>query len=294
MRTDIAVDNRAPLSLPSTRSHGYFENSNDSAEIIQHSRYVLLIAATTLCSVLLAAAPVKAADAARRHSVPTAFQVFSDAGNESLQAECTQEAGNNVSCKFVDFAFVVPDAKRIDRESQQLREFRDQRSREIRPRAAPAPLPLDAKGREAIQRRIENPLTGPKTKDFLRQLLDLPTDEFAAASVMLNHDSRTCHVVVQTFDLSFTNIGPGKWLSNPGPTGLCKVMKVQELTAEPNYDVLWTLTETTVAVGNTDPPLCSALAATVNQREVFAHGGTLTNSSCRAIPSAIIRNDRAA
>jgi hypothetical protein len=57
----------------------------------------------------------------------------------------------------------------------------------------------------------------------------------------------TCTISVGTFDRHFTRVSPNKWLYNPGPGGLCNVVRIATLEKTPdNRTPLWTYTETVV------------------------------------------------
>lgn len=59
--------------------------------------------------------------------------------------------------------------------------------------------------------------------------------------------SATCTISVKTFDQHFTRVSQDKWLSNPGPVGLCNVVRIATLEKTPDIrSPLWTYTETVV------------------------------------------------
>jgi len=57
----------------------------------------------------------------------------------------------------------------------------------------------------------------------------------------------TCTISIKTFEQHFTRVSYNKWLSNPGPVGLCNVVRIATLEKTPdNRSPLWTYTETVV------------------------------------------------
>jgi hypothetical protein len=60
----------------------------------------------------------------------------------------------------------------------------------------------------------------------------------------------TCRISLKEFDLTFQRISKNRWGSNPGPVGICNVIRVTILENMKEHDLLWKITETTVSSDN--------------------------------------------
>jgi hypothetical protein len=67
-----------------------------------------------------------------------------------------------------------------------------------------------------------------------------------AMNDFLDLQGATCTISQKTFYRHFTRVSKNKWLFNPGPEGLCKVVRIATLENRPEYPELWTYTETVV------------------------------------------------
>jgi hypothetical protein len=73
-----------------------------------------------------------------------------------------------------------------------------------------------------------------------------------AMSDMIDFQGATCTISQQTFDRHFTKISKNKWIYNPGPVGLCNVVRIATLENTPEFPSLWTYIEKTEAFDNSD------------------------------------------
>lgn len=79
-----------------------------------------------------------------------------------------------------------------------------------------------------------------------------------AMTPIIEHAKDRCLVSYNSFDLTFKRAGARKWISNPGPVGLCNMLTVATIEHEPNSDSLWTFTQTRVTA-DTESKLCKDL-----------------------------------
>lgn len=76
-----------------------------------------------------------------------------------------------------------------------------------------------------------------------------------AMEPILSREKETCHITVNTFELNFKRHGSRKWISNPGPKGICGLVNVATIEHKAETSLLWSYTQTRVA-GNTDSENC--------------------------------------
>lgn len=74
-----------------------------------------------------------------------------------------------------------------------------------------------------------------------------------AISDSLDFKGATCTISEQTFDRHLTKISKNKWLYNPGPVGLCNVVRIATLENTPEFPRLWTYSEKTEAFDESNP-----------------------------------------
>jgi len=67
-----------------------------------------------------------------------------------------------------------------------------------------------------------------------------------ATSKMEDLQGATCTISQTTFEHHFTRISKHKWLYNPGPEGLCNVVRIATIEDTPEAPELWKYTETIV------------------------------------------------
>lgn len=197
---------------------------------------------------------------------PSFFTVFSETGNEKFTATCKKKAEDIVTCDFIG-ASVNPPAK--DGETGKLvreldegpSEKRNNTLREIeQDKVKWSNDPTHEEFLRLLQEQLNNPGTPPKTKAYLAETLaalrkgDVTNWLRAEAA----KEARTCKLLAQEFSLDFKRIGPRKWLSDIGPSGICNLVKIYEVEREVNTD-LWTMKETRIGAGR-DDGICKSMA----------------------------------
>lgn len=79
----------------------------------------------------------------------------------------------------------------------------------------------------------------------------------------------TCRIKLRHAESTFERVSENKWVSNPGPQGLCNVIRIQTLENSKEYPMLWKFSEVTVST-DSDGPLCEGLANDLNKPTVYA------------------------
>lgn len=204
---------------------------------------------------------------------PYFFKIYSEDGTESFSATCTERSAVAVICEFAG-ARVNPPAKDSEAEkilrTLQSNEDSGNLSKDLDKIKRNWTKDLDySNAVGAIQQRIENHDTGPKTRAYLKRLLESykTADMTSLIQGAAEKESQTCSVFVQNFSLLFKKIGPRKWLHDTGPSGLCNLVKVYELERDENFD-FWTMKETRVAAGRTDK-LCEGIVDEVGKVTIW-------------------------
>ena len=86
----------------------------------------------------------------------------------------------------------------------------------------------------------------------------------AAGAKMNDLEENTCRVAMTRGQLVFTRVSERRWVSNPGPQGLCNVVGVQVLENDPAGAFLWKYTETTLSA-DVDKKACEFLKEGLNK-----------------------------
>lgn len=138
---------------------------------------------------------------------------------------------------------------------------------------------------EVRQKLSEHSSTWPKERlnalsDFYGKMKDACArkDDGGIRRFMSLLGSDECSIKTQIYELDFQKVGPTKWLSNPGPQGLCNVVTVNILEQDPVRTGSWTLTEQRVSVGSSSG-VCSKIK---ESKEVFSS----------SVPSTALMNCR--
>lgn len=92
---------------------------------------------------------------------------------------------------------------------------------------------------------------------------------------------KSCRVWTNTFELSFKRVDVNKWLSNPGPKGICDFVNIATIEKEEKSDFLWNFSQTRVT-GDTKSDLCKGFD--YNKPVVFSwKHPTQANVNCENI-----------
>ncbi len=123
---------------------------------------------------------------------------------------------------------------------------------------------------EQKNKLLNDPTLGPKTKEFWRQFIAASSarDPVKLTNLTQSKQQRTCGSQLGTYSIEFKQIGKGRWLSNEGPQGLCKIVRIYQLDLNPSAPELWTLTQKNITTGDVSNPMCKMFANAEQQEPV--------------------------
>lgn len=73
-------------------------------------------------------------------------------------------------------------------------------------------------------------------------------------------EKNSCNIRSNVFTLEFKRTASNKWISNPGPTGICDRVKVVTIEHEPDNTTLWRYSQT-IAASKSNDPICKHFTA---------------------------------
>ncbi len=73
------------------------------------------------------------------------------------------------------------------------------------------------------------------------------TEAFNIINDFEEFDNQCCSIRVTTWKEEFQRVSQLKWISNPGPQGLCNVVRIKTLETDNDHYLLWKFTEITVS-----------------------------------------------
>lgn len=207
---------------------------------------------------------------------PVLFVLHSASGNERFVVSCMPKDVGVVKCEFDGLRISPPDTRKALEDFEKLKKMRDDviaqdGEEEFRRQN----LKYTKKQLEDMKKQLDDPSLGPKTKQNFREFIAAADsgDFFQEmGKFVLKEASRTCSVSSQSFSLEFKRIGPRKWLHDTGPSGLCNIVKIYELSGESRGNekdfVFWSLTETRVTAGRTSG-ICEDVTEELNKPTVW-------------------------
>lgn len=217
-----------------------------------------------VCFLLTCPSPVMAGKLADKKGddSPNFFFLFSSTGNEKFQVECKQTGVEAVNCNFIGTRIKQPvkvDPQNLsDKEKREWQADLSKNSKEDRDRMT------------KMEEKLLDTSLGPKSKAYVKSFIEAykTGDVERLHKIVIDKDSRTCQVFVQSFSLEFKKIGHRKWLSNPGPGGRCQILKIYELTGEESHN-LWQMTETRVTAGSNEG-ICQDVEQELNKPTIWS------------------------
>lgn len=201
---------------------------------------------------LFAATPAFAETEDKDIAAPPHFNFMGSIGNNSAMAmKCYGEAPfQEIDCAFIQVMISATSAKDLaDRKVEAIKELEKIDHKELQS----LKKELSATGIEKFQNRIKNatPEQQAYAQDFVSIIKAITSskDKISLKKAILDQqdiEGATCSITLNTFELHFSRISKNKWLHNPGPAGLCNVVRVSTLENSEAYPELWTYTQTTV------------------------------------------------
>lgn len=206
-----------------------------------------------LISFLLILLPSFALSGQKDIDAPPYFSNIGAIGsNSGLSMECKGEAPyKEIDCSFVQMFIRATSAEDISKnrnnfinEIDKLKPNEIEKHRKDFDIAKLAEIEASSRNNTMEQNRVLNEMFEiikriSVTKDkasYKKEMIDL-----------VNISDSTCHISSYSFDLQFTRIAKNKWISNPGPQGLCNVVKVATLENTPEHPILWTFSQITAS-----------------------------------------------
>lgn len=234
------------------------------------SKSITIILVLAIC-ILTASSPAETQDRPGEVDVPPVpFQVYSFDGKQSLKGVCRPRTPDVMTCNFILVMFFEPDEMTSQEEKKTTPKTRERQAMEEEMGRAFCSSEI----KTAYEKRMLDPQIGPKTRKYSQQMVEACSakDPRVFLDNLSSVTKRTCGLLVEPFSLDFKKIGKGQWLSNPGPQGVCSVVKTYVLKRDERYDLagvlgMWTLTETIVARG-TESPLCKPPLDSEKKREL--------------------------
>jgi len=165
--------------------------------------------------------------------------------------KCYGEAPfQEIDCAFTQVMISATSAKDLsDRKAETLKELEGMQSKDIQN----LKKELTSTDIDKFQNRMKS--ATPEQREYAQDIVTIlksvasSKDKVSLKKAMLEQEDMkgaTCSITLNTFELHFLRISKNKWLYNPGPAGLCKVVRVSTLENLEDHPNLWTFTQTTV------------------------------------------------
>lgn len=106
-------------------------------------------------------------------------------------------------------------------------------------------------------------------------------EKFAADSASMK--AETCKINIGSFEATFRKIGPGKYMNNPGPRGICKVVNVMNIEKIDDYG--WEYRQSRASIDKSIE-ICKAFEVGVTTIYRTALGGGTFKPRCKYIDLA--------
>lgn len=205
---------------------------------------------------------------------PSSFRIHSQSGNETFQVDCRPIQDDSVTCNFMGARInlgrdseIPSQLKELDKlSSRERKQLQDEFAKDTRASTDLA---------KAMRDKLNDPNLGPKTKAFFQEWSGAyeKGDALKALELVVQKEKRTCTADTQSFSLTFQRIGKWKWVSNPGPAGLCNILKVYELNGmsekRTGFTNLWKMTETRVSADST-PSMCKGVEEELHKPTIWS------------------------
>ena len=206
---------------------------------------------------------------------PSIFRIYSPSGNETFQVDCRPLSTDSVTCNFMG-ARINP-AERdgvIGSQLKKLYKLSSLERKQLQKEFASDATDLT----KAMKDKLNDPNLGPKSKAFFQEsgAAYEKGDFTKVLQLLAQREKRTCTVDTQSFSLTFQRIGKWKWVSNPGPAGMCNILKVYELNAvsfrnekRTLLNLQWKMIETRVA-GDSTQPMCADVEQELHKPTIWS------------------------
>jgi len=180
------------------------------------------------------------------------FDFMGSIGNNSAMAmKCSGEPPfQEIDCAFTQVMISATTSKDLaDRKTETIKELDGVQPKDIQN------LSKDLTSTDIDKFLSKMKAATPEQKEYAQDMVGIlkaitsSKDKVSLKKAMLEHEDMkgaTCSLTLNTFELHFSRISKNKWLYNPGPTGLCNVVRISTLENLEDHPNLWTFTQTTV------------------------------------------------
>jgi len=207
-----------------------------------------------LAALLMAAIPIHGAEPKALKGPPHFGLTGTDTGTGVMSMECKGDPPYAlISCDFVQVGIRRDSEKEFEKERAELKEQLAKTSEADLLKQVSA-VREAAKKTDGVLRTNASTLV-PEKLQYLResfvllQAVAACTAKPCIVDALLKQQAgerNSCKVSTHTFSSEFQRVGPNKWVSNPGPQGICNIVYVQTLENEKDSSGLWTFTQTNV------------------------------------------------
>lgn len=207
---------------------------------------------------------------------PTSFRVYSQDGFSVMQGDCQSKGSSTIDCKIIQILFSLKTEEEAESELQEgLKALNSAKQTDLK-KSLDVCATFSQK-LEKAQSEVE-PRKRPNVEMESRGVVEMckcakleKTELVGCLKGWMTADVRSrvseCKMaMINDFNLTFSKVG-NKWISNPGPKGICDVVNVA--TIEKHESNSWLLVKfTQVRVSKSDGKLCEALE--VNKPAIYS------------------------
>lgn len=181
--------------------------------------------------------------------------------NSVLSMQCNGDPPfNEITCDFTQIMLRKMDEKeRRIREEDAVDSAYKMKTEDIRKLKKDLPSKHDME-KIIAETNLTNEQRAALNKYLSIASLNIKTHEDLKKFVLkqIEHEFRTCKINHFDFQATFKRISKNKWLSNPGPQGLCNVVTVITLENNPEHSGLWKYSQVK-ASADTNNKLCEGI-----------------------------------
>ncbi len=215
----------------------------------------IIILWATLFSITAPSAGEKKATSKKMIQPPHFFNLGKANGNDVLKMECQGQGDeySNIDCEFTQVLII----KKTESEIAEEREKRKQEYPKITDKEfneTKKNLGLDKITKE--RRTLLDSLT-PEKKKYTEKVFSFmqningsknKAELIKALEEFSEFEDRCCTIRINTWKEQFQKTSQFKWIANPGPQGLCNVVRISTLESNDDNYLLWKYTNVTVSV----------------------------------------------
>lgn len=215
----------------------------------------IIILCLTLFSIKAPSAEEKKVAPKKMITAPHFFNLGKANGNDILKMECQGQGDeySNIDCEFTQVLII----KKTESELAEEREKRKQEYSKLTDKEFNKEKKNLKLGEITKQRRALLDSLTPEKKRYTEKLFSSmqniersknKAELIKALEEVYEFEDRCCTIRINTWKEQFQKISRLKWIANPGPQGLCNVVRISTLESYDDDYVLWKYTDVTVSV----------------------------------------------